>query len=76
MEQEDKTSYDLSKYIQPLLRRKWWWIASITIIGIGAIVYAINKPKVYESKCVLLVEKSKVLRDVLLERNGQLDARQ
>lgn len=76
MEQEDKTSFDLSKYIQPLLRRKWWWIASITIIGIGAIVYAINKPDIYESRCVLLVEKSKVLRTVLLERDGQLDARQ
>ncbi len=47
MEQEDKTSFDLSKYIQPLLRRKWWLIASITIIGIGAIVYAINKPAIY-----------------------------
>lgn len=76
MEQEDKTSIDLSKYIQPLLRRKWWWIASITIIGIGAIVYAIYKPDIYESRCVLLVEKSKVLRNVLLERDGQIDARQ
>ncbi len=76
MKVEDKTSVDLSKYIQPLLRRKWWLIASITIIGIGAIVYAIYKPAIYESRCVLLVERSKVLRNVLLERDGQLDARQ
>ncbi len=76
MMEEDKTTFDLSKYIRPLLRRKWWWIASITIIGIGAIVFAIYKPAIYESRCVLLVEKSKVLRNVLLERDGKLDARQ
>lgn len=74
--EQDKTSFDINKYAKPLLRRKWLWIIPTIIIGAVTVIYALNKPDIYETRCVLLVERSKVLSSVLSERNVQLDVRQ
>ncbi len=74
--EQHKTSFDINKFTQPLLRRKWLWIIPTIIIGAGSVISVINKPDIYEAKCVLLVERSKVLSSILSERNVQLDARQ
>ncbi|GJQ59896.1 MAG: hypothetical protein SCALA701_26970 [Candidatus Scalindua sp.] len=58
------------------MRKKWFLIIPTLAFCAGSVFFAYNKPDVYESKCVLIVEKSKVLSNVLSERNVQLDARQ
>jgi polysaccharide chain length determinant protein (PEP-CTERM system associated) len=64
MEKED-TSFDIHKYIALLLRRKWLWIIPTVIFGIGAIIHVTNLPDVYESKCILIPERSGGLDRVL-----------
>ncbi len=77
MEQE-KASFDIHKYVQLLLRRKWLCIATIAIIGIGTIVYALNKQDIYESQCILVVDEHNLLSDVLSTRryNVRTNSRQ
>lgn len=74
MEQEN-TSFDIHKYLHLLLRRKWLWIIPTVIFSIGGTVYALILPDVYESRCVLLVERSEVLNNVLSEGRKGLDAK-
>ncbi|MBT5306399.1 MAG: hypothetical protein HON76_08970 [Candidatus Scalindua sp.] len=73
MEQEN-TQFDLQKYIKLLLRRKWLWIIPTILFSIGSTLYAIVQPDIYESKCVLLVERSKVMEEVI-GRQGGLSAK-
>ncbi len=48
-----------------LLRRKWLLIISTTVIGIGSILYALSKPDIYESRCVLLLEDPSALTQLI-----------
>ncbi len=74
--EEQKTSIDVHHYIALLMRRKWLWIISTIVFGIGSITYAIIMPDIYESKCVMIVEESKVLDNLLSRKSGRgLDAR-
>ena len=68
MEQEN-TSFDIHKYIVLLLRRKWLWIIPTVIFSIGAIVYALILPDIYESKCILIAERSGALDSVFRAGN-------
>ena len=68
MEQEN-TSFDIHRYIALLLRRKWLWIIPTVLFSIGGIVYALNSPDIYESKCILIAEGSKGLDSVLRAGN-------
>ncbi|MDR4506163.1 MAG: Wzz/FepE/Etk N-terminal domain-containing protein [Candidatus Scalindua sp.] len=74
--EEKKTPFDYHKFMQLLLRKKWLLIIPTILFCSGAVFFAYQKPEVYESKCVLIVENSKVLSNVLSERNVQLDAGQ
>ncbi len=76
MTEKKVTTFDLQKFLQLIVRKKWLLIIPTLIFCSGSVFFAYNKPEVYESKCVLIVEKSKVLSNVLSERNVQLDARQ
>ncbi len=73
--QQENTSFDIHKYIKLLLRRKWLWIIPTILFSIGSIIYAVILPDVYESKCVLIVERSKVLNNLLSENERGIDAR-
>ncbi len=76
MEQE-KTQFDIHKYIKLLLGRKWLWIIPTILFTAGSIVYAIILPDIYESRCILIVEESKVLDNLLSrgQRSRGMDAR-
>jgi polysaccharide chain length determinant protein (PEP-CTERM system associated) len=63
-------SFDINTYVRPLLRRKWCWVIPIIVCSIGAIIYGLNRPDIYESKCVLIVEQPELINSVLLERRG------
>ncbi|MFQ5963580.1 MAG: GumC family protein [Candidatus Scalinduaceae bacterium] len=69
---EEKKTFDLQIFIKPLLRRKWFWIIPTIIFSIGATYNAINLRDVYESRCVLYVERSKLLADVLAQSGNHI----
>ena len=74
--EEEKTSVDVHHYITLLLRRKWLWIISTIVFSIGAIIYALTLPDIYRSKCVMIVEHSKVLDNLLSRKPSKgIDAR-
>ena len=75
MEYKNK-QIDIQKYLQLFLRRKWFFIVPFILLSAGSVFYASKIPELFESKCVLIVEDSKVLTNVLSERNSKLDARQ
>ena len=74
MEQEQK-SFDIHRYTQLLLKWKWLVIILTLISGIGGVVYAMILPDIYESKCVMSVEKSGVLDNVLSDGRGGVNAK-
>ena len=65
MGQEENTQFDIHKYIKLLLRRKWLWIIPTILFSAGSTIYAIILPDIYQSKCVLIVQESKVLDNLL-----------
>jgi len=75
---DEKPAIDvqIQKYIK-LLRRKWFmWIIPTILFSAVTIVYASNLPDIYESKCVVIVEESKVLDNLLARGSGRgLDVR-
>ncbi|MDR4503222.1 MAG: Wzz/FepE/Etk N-terminal domain-containing protein [Candidatus Scalindua sp.] len=71
-----KTQIDIQRYLQLFLRRKWFFIVPFILFTAGGVFYSSTIPDLFESKCVLIVEDSKVLTNVLSERNSKLDARQ
>ncbi len=69
MEHED-TQVDIQEYLTLLLKRKWLVIILTSVFSIVAIFYAIIKPDVFESKCVLLLEDSSALERLIYKRTG------
>jgi polysaccharide biosynthesis transport protein len=65
----EKDQTDFHKNLKLFLRRKWLWIVPAIVCSIGATIYALNRPDIYESKCVLVVEESKIIKSVLEERD-------
>ncbi|KHE91575.1 MAG: exopolysaccharide biosynthesis protein [Candidatus Scalindua brodae] len=47
------------------------WIIPTIIFGIGGVVYALKLPDIYESKCVMSVEKSEVFNNLLPDARGE-----
>ncbi|MHC4183440.1 MAG: GumC family protein [Planctomycetota bacterium] len=66
----EKDQADFYKNLKLLLKRKWLWIIPTIVFTIGAAIYAINQPDIYETRCVLAVENSELLNTVLGERRG------
>ena len=68
---DEKPQIDIQQYIKLLLRRKWMWIIPTILFSIGAITYASILPDIYQSRCVLAVERSKGLDALLSTGRGQ-----
>lgn len=71
---QENTQFDIHKHIKLILRRKWLLIIPLVLFSIGSTIYALILPDVYESKCVLIVEKSRVLDNLLSGKDRGLDA--
>jgi Uncharacterized protein involved in exopolysaccharide biosynthesis len=69
MEQEQK-SFDINRYTQLLLKWKWLVIIPTFLCSIGGVIYALALPDMYESKCVMSVERSGVLNNLLSDGRG------
>ncbi len=67
---QENTQIDIHKYITLFLRRKWLVIISVAVFSIGAIFYALITPDVYESECVLLLEDSSALEQLMDKQAG------
>ncbi|MCP4267528.1 MAG: hypothetical protein GY777_18515 [Candidatus Brocadiaceae bacterium] len=69
--EDEKSQIDIQRYIKLLLRRKWMWIIPTILFSAVAITYARILPDIYQSKCVMIVEESKVLDNLLSRRGGR-----
>ncbi|WP_294612054.1 Wzz/FepE/Etk N-terminal domain-containing protein, partial [uncultured Roseovarius sp.] len=48
-----------------MLRRRLWLIVLVTVVGcVGAVIFALNKPRVFEATAVIQIETPQVGRDV------------
>ncbi|MCP4269926.1 MAG: hypothetical protein GY777_30860 [Candidatus Brocadiaceae bacterium] len=59
--ENENSQFDIQRYLKLFLRRKWIVIIPTVLFSIGSIFYASVQPDVYESRCVLRVERSEAL---------------
>ena len=55
--------FDLTKYLQLALRRRYWIIVPFLITILGGMTYALITPRMYEAKTLILVQPQKVPQD-------------
>ncbi len=60
-----QNKFDISQYLQIILRRKNWFILPMTIIVISFFISGFMLPKIFEAKAVILVEDDKVVNPLL-----------
>ena len=60
---ENKEKVDISKYVDMLVRRKYWLIISFMVVFLAGVGYLLNAPKIYESSTLILVQAQKVPQD-------------
>ncbi len=70
---EEQKAFNIRDYTKPLLMRKWLWIIPLVIFSLGATHISLNKPDVYESSCVLVLENSNLINTVLEGREAKHD---
>jgi len=54
---------DLTKYIDVVIRRKWWVLIPFLLVLLAGLTYALVAPKVYEAKTLILVIPQRVPQD-------------
>ena len=53
-------SFDIMKYIEMALRRKYWIIIPFLLTVLGGLTYILIAPKIYEAQTLILVQPQKV----------------
>lgn len=53
-------NFDLTKYIDMALRRKWWIILPFLVTILAGLAFALVAPKVYEAETLILVQPQRV----------------
>jgi len=56
-------AFDIKKYIDIVLRRKWWIIIPFLIVLLAGLAYGLKAPKVYEARTLILVQPQRVPED-------------
>ncbi len=75
-EKPQQLDVQIQHYTGLLLRRKWMWIIPTILFSISAVIISRTLPDIYQSKCVMIVEESKVLDNLLSKGKGRnLDVR-
>ena len=54
---------DITQYIDMALRRKWWIIIPFLLTLLAGLAFALNAPKVYEARTLIVVQSQKVPQD-------------
>lgn len=57
---ENNEKLDISKYLDMLVRRKYWLIISFMVTFVAGTGYLLHTPKIYESSTLILVQPQKV----------------
>ena len=50
---ENKEKVDISKYVDMLVRRKYWLIISFMVVFLAGVGYLLYAPKIYESSTLI-----------------------
>ena len=53
-------NFDLTKYINMAIKRKWWIIVPFLITLLGGLTFLLITPKVYEAQTLILVQAQRV----------------
>jgi polysaccharide chain length determinant protein (PEP-CTERM system associated) len=53
-------SFDITKYLDMAIKRKWWIIIPFLVSILGGLDYALNIQKVYEAQTLILVQPQRV----------------
>lgn len=56
-------AFDIKKYIDMALRRKWWIIIPFLIVLLAGLAYCLKAPRIYEAKTLILVQPQRVPED-------------
>ena len=56
-------AFDIKKYIDMALRRKWWIIIPFLLVLLAGLTYGLRAPKVYEAQTIILVQPQRVPED-------------
>lgn len=53
-------NFDISKYINMALKRKWWIIIFFLLSILGGLTYLLVTPRIYEAKTLILIQGQRV----------------
>ena len=56
-------NFDITKYLDMVSRRKWWFIIPFLLVILGGLTFALITPRIYEAKTLILVQPQKVPED-------------
>ena len=56
-------AFDITKYLDMALRRKWWIVIPFLLSLLGGLTYALSADKIYEARTLILVQHQKVPKD-------------
>lgn len=62
---ENKSHFDVFRYLGIVKRRKWFFIIPVIVIYISFMVLSFLLPKIYEARAIILVEEKKVVNPLL-----------
>ena len=55
--------FDIQKYINIAIKRKWWIIIPFLIVLLGGFTYLLVTPRIYEAETLILVQQQRVPED-------------
>lgn len=64
-------SFDITKYLDMAIKKKWWIIIPFLISILGGLTYALITPKIYEAQTLILVQPQRVPEDFVRSINSQ-----
>ena len=56
-------AFEIKKYIDIALRRKWWIIIPFLVVLLAGLAYGLKAPRIYEAKTLILVQAQRVPED-------------
>jgi polysaccharide chain length determinant protein (PEP-CTERM system associated) len=56
-------NFDIKKYLEIVLRRKYWIVIPFMVVLLAGFAYLLKTPKIYEAKTLILVQGQKVPED-------------
>jgi polysaccharide chain length determinant protein (PEP-CTERM system associated) len=60
-------TFDVTKYLDMALRRKWWAIIPFLLTVLAGLAYTMITPKIYEAQTLILVQAQKVPQNYVRE---------